>query len=134
MKENNFSKACTEMLEVLKYIPDEEFDKIESNFIETLYQEKDFDYDFKIDEAKDFKEQELLPETYDMLAYVYRKYLCNEEEKASFKEALLEKNEYFENLKQKQDSDIEEKRIVTNDNETFFKKIFNWMKKTLIKK
>ena len=48
--ENVFPKVCTEMLEVIKYIPDSEFDKIESEFIETLYQEHDIFYDFKLDE------------------------------------------------------------------------------------
>ena len=75
IKENNFSKVCTEMLEVFKYIPEEEFNKIEPDFIEAIYQEHDMYYDFKFDENKQLDEQSFLPETYDMLAYVYRKYL-----------------------------------------------------------
>lgn len=123
VRENVFPKVCTEMLEVIKYIPDSEFDKIESDFIETLYQEHDIFYDFKLDESKKLDEQELLPETYDMMAYVYRKYLCNEDEKEEFKENLFKNPFEVEEIK------VEEiKSIAVEEKKSIFKKIFEFFK------
>ena len=123
VRENVFPKVCTEMLEVIKYIPDSEFDKIESDFIETLYQEHDIFYDFKLDESKKLDEQELLPETYDMMAYVYRKYLCNEDEKEEFKENLFKNPFEVEEIK------VEEiKSITVEEKKSIFKKIFEFFK------
>lgn len=123
VRENVFPKVCTEMLEVIKYIPDSEFDKIESDFIETLYQEHDIFYDFKLDESKKLDEQELLPETYDMMAYVYRKYLCNEDEKEEFKENLFKNPFEVEEIK------VEEiKSIAIEEKKSIFKKIFEFFK------
>lgn len=123
VRENVFPKVCTEMLEVIKYIPDSEFDKIESDFIETLYQEHDIFYDFKLDESKKLDEQELLPETYDMMAYVYRKYICNEDEKEEFKENLFKNPFEVEEIK------VEEiKSIAVEEKKSIFKKIFEFFK------
>ena len=123
VRENVFPKVCTEMLEVIKYIPDSEFDKIESDFIETLYQEHDIFYDFKLDESKKLDEQELLPETYDMMAYVYRKYLCNEDEKEEFKENLFKNPFEVEEIK------VEEiKSIAVEEKKSIFKKIFEFFR------
>lgn len=123
VRENVFPKVCTEMLEVIKYIPDSEFDKIESDFIETLYQEHDIFYDFKLDESKKLDEQEFLPETYDMMAYVYRKYLCNEDEKEEFKENLFKNPFEVEEIK------VEEiKSIAVEEKKSIFKKIFEFFK------
>lgn len=123
VRENVFPKVCTEMLEVIKYIPDSEFDKIESDFIETLYQEHDIFYEFKLDESKKLDEQELLPETYDMMAYVYRKYLCNEDEKEEFKENLFKNPFEVEEIK------VEEiKSIAIEEKKSIFKKIIEFFK------
>lgn len=123
IRENVFPKVCTEMLEVIKYIPDSEFDKIESDFIETLYQEHDIFYEFKLDESKKLDEQELLPETYDMMAYVYRKYLCNEDEKEEFKENLFKNPFEVEEIK------VEEiKSIAVEEKKSIFKKIIEFFK------
>lgn len=129
IKENNFSKVCTEMLEVFKYIPDEEFNKIESDFIETIYQEHDMYYNFKLDETKQLEEQNFLPETYDMLAYVYKTYLSNEQEKEVFNGMLFK--DLSNQSEIKTETGIEEKSIVLEENESFFKKIINFIKRTL---
>ena len=129
IKENNFSKVCTEMLEVFKYIPDEEFNKIESDFIETIYQEHDMYYNFKFDETKQLEEQNFLPETYDMLAYVYKTYLSNEQENEAFNGMLFK--DLSNQSEIKTEAEIEEKSIVLEENESFFKKIINFIKRTL---
>lgn len=129
IKENNFSKVCTEMLEVFKYIPDDEFNKIESDFIETIYQEHDMYYNFKFDESKQLEEQDFLPETYNMLAYVYKTYLSNEQEKETFNGMLFK--DLSNQSEIKKESEIEEKSIVLEKNESFLKKIINFIKRSL---
>lgn len=129
IKENNFSKVCTEMLEVFKYIPDDEFNKIESDFIETIYQEHDMYYNFKFDESKQLEEQDFLPETYNMLAYVYKTYLSNEQEKEAFNGMLFK--DLSNQSEIKKESEIEEKSIVLEKNESFLKKIINFIKRLL---
>lgn len=130
IKENNFSKVCTEMLEVFKYIPDEEFNKIESDFIEAIYQEHDMYYDFKFDESKQLEEQDFLPETYDMLAYVYKTYLSNKQENEKFEGMLFKDLSYQSEIKDKLENETE-KSIVINENKNFLKRIINFIKKTL---
>ncbi len=125
IKENNFSKVCTEMLEVFRYIPEEEFNKIESDFIEAIYQEHDMYYEFKFDENKMLDEQDFLPETYDMIAYVYRKYLCNtEEEKEEFKEYLFKD---LSNKSENKKENEQEKSIILEEKNIFFKKIIGFI-------
>lgn len=126
--ENVFPKVCTEMLEVIKYIPDNEFDKIESEFIETLYQEHDIFYDFKLDENKKLDEQEFLPETYDMIAYVYRKYLCADNEKDEFKENLY-KDPFELNKIKTEEIKMFDNSIAIEEKKSIFKKILDFIKR-----
>lgn len=129
IKENNFSKVCTEMLEVFKYIPEEEFNKIESDFIEAIYQEHDMYHEFKFDESKLLEEQDFLPETYDMLAYVYRKYLCNsQQEKDEFKLMLFKD---LSNQSEEKIQNNQEKSIIVEEKKSFFKKLICFLKETI---
>ncbi len=129
IKENNFSKVCTEMLEVFKYIPDEEFYKIEPDFIEAIYQGHDMYYDFKFDESKQLEEQNFLPETYDMLAYVYRKYLTETEvEKDEFKEYLFKDLSNQSEIKAEK---IEVNAVVPEVKKSFFTKLMDFIKKNI---
>lgn len=129
IKENNFSKVCTEMLEVFKYIPEEEFNKIEPDFIEAIYQEHDMYYDFKFDENKQLDEQSFLPETYDMLAYVYRKYLTeSEEEKEEFKSFLFKDLSNQSEIKTEKETEC---GIVPEIKKSFFTKFMEFIRKSM---
>lgn len=72
--ENNYSKAYKEVIEILKNVPKESFDKIPQTMIDTFNAKMDTNYNFSIDINKDFEEQELLDETKAILAIIFRDY------------------------------------------------------------
>ena len=128
--DKSFSKAATEVLEILNYVEDEEFNKIDKTFINMLEKCKDENHEFKINKNDDFNSLVLTQKTNDLLAYIYRKYWANEEEKKEFDELLIKKDdnnksesineynkliEYDENVKEKTSTSI-------------FKRLFVWIK------
>ena len=141
--DNNYSKAYKEVIEILKYVPEENVNKIPKEMLEMFIKNMDNDYSFSIDFEKDFSEQNLLEETKAILANIYKDYwITNEQRK------IIEENENKERLKieeekqRKYSSDnIFEKRRKVIDNKDnlpetikvsfyekmvkFFKKIFN---------
>lgn len=134
--DKSFSKAATEVLEILNYVEDEEFNKIDKTFINMLEKCKDVNHEFKINENDDFDSLVLTQKTNDLLAYIYRKYWANEEEKKEFDELLMKKdeknksesiNEYNKLIEY--DENIEEKTSIN-----IFKKIFIWIKNRISNK
>ena len=141
--DNNYSKAYKEVIEILKYVPEENVNKIPKEMLEMFIKNMDNDYSFSIDFEKDFSEQNLLEETKAILANIYKDYwITNEQRK------IIEENENKERLKieeekqRKYSSDnIFEKRRKVIDNKDnlpetikvsfyekmvkFFKKLFN---------
>ena len=82
----NFPRAYVEVDEILKKLPQEEFERIESNFINMIRNKKDKNYTFKLDYSKDIEEQNILKETRVILAYVFLNYLGAEEENRIIKQ------------------------------------------------
>ena len=80
VKVNNFPKAYAEVAEILKYLPKDEYSKIDSNFIKMLEDKKDKEYIYKLDSTKEIEKQNILKETRTVLAYVFLNYLGTEEE------------------------------------------------------
>lgn len=134
--DKSFSKAATEVLEILNYVEDEEFNKIDKTFINMLEKCKDENHEFKINKNDDFNSLVLTQKTNDLLAYIYRKYWANEEEKKEFDELLMKKDddnksesineynkliEYDENVKEKTSTSI-------------FKRLFVWIKNKISNK
>ena len=72
--ENNYPKAYKEVIEILKYVPQESVDKIPQTMINTFKAKMDNTYNFSIDINKSFEEQELLEETKAILANIFRDY------------------------------------------------------------
>ena len=72
--EDNYSKAYKEVIEVLKYVPQESVDKIPYDMIEMFKTNMDNNYEFKVDVNKSFEEQKLLEETKAIFANIFRDY------------------------------------------------------------
>ena len=72
--ENNYPKAYKEVIEILKYVPQESVDKIPQKMRDTFTAKMDNTYNFSIDINKSFEEQELLEETKAILANIFRDY------------------------------------------------------------
>ena len=69
-----YEKACTELTEIFKYLPEKTVTKIPSYVVKAIEHNRDFTYDFKIDETKPFKDQKFMYQTYLLLAVIYRDY------------------------------------------------------------
>ena len=71
MKEN-YHKAYKEVIEILKYVPQESVNKIPKTMLETFENRMDKDHEFQVDINKTFEEQNLLEETKDIFAIIFR--------------------------------------------------------------
>ena len=61
MKEN-YPKAYTEILEILKYMPENDVNKIPKKLLDTFEYKKDTNYSFIIDKNQDFSKLKILDE------------------------------------------------------------------------
>ena len=71
---DNYSKAYKEVLEILKYVPQESVNKIPEEMINMFKIKMDKTWNFEVDTTKPFEEQELLDETKAILANIFRDY------------------------------------------------------------
>lgn len=113
--EDNYSKAYKEVIEVLKYVPEESVNKIPQDMMEMFKANMDNDYEFEVDVNKSFEEQNLLEETKAIFANIYRDYWATPYQKERIE------------AKEKQDREKleEEKRQIYNPDDIFKKKQMN---------
>lgn len=108
MKEN-YPKAYTEVLEILKYMPKDDVNKIPKELVNTFEYKKDNNYIFAINEYQDFSKLKVLNETKAIMVNIFRDYWASPEQK--------------EKIKTKQQHDMriieEEKRQNYNPNNIF---------------
>ena len=110
--EDNYSKAYKEVIEILKYVPQESVNKIPQTMIDTFKAKLDDSYDFQVDINKSFEEQELLDETKAILANIFRDYWAT-----PYQKERIEAKEKFDRQKAE-----EEKREQYNPDNLFKKK------------
>lgn len=102
-------KAYVEVLEILKYIPMEEYNKIPTEIIENMQLNADKKYKYIVTHFDNFQEQEMLKETETILAVLFRDYWATEVERNK----ILEKEKYDLNVLE------QEKREKYNPDEIF---------------
>ncbi len=143
--EDKYPKAYKQVIEILKYAPQEIVDKIPQEMIKTFKANMDDKYDFRIDINKTFEEQDLLEETKAILANIFRDYWATPEQKERILEKEKNDREIEENIKREKynpDNLFKKKQKVIQQNEKiqnnlpveikkekFYKKIINFMKK-----
>lgn len=109
IKRENYVKAYTEILKIIEYLPDSEYQKIPKKLIDEFQAKSDKEYVFDIQSEEDFESKELLKETEYIMYALYRNYLVDEEERKQLMQ--LERQAY---------SDSEEnKRIKYNPDDIF---------------
>jgi len=108
----NYPKAYREVIEILKFVPEESVNKIPKEKIEIFKQNMDIDYKFQVDVEKEFKEQNLLEETKDIFALIFRDYWATPYQR----EKIIAKENYDREIKK------QEKRDNYNPNELFKKR------------
>lgn len=143
MVTKEYAMAYKEVIEILKYVPDEDVAKIPEEKLNFYKENMDIDYDYKIDEEKKFEEQEMSDITKAVLANIFRDYWATPYQR----ERILAKEKYdLEKLEEEKrekynPDDIfknrnKENTIEQNNNlpiemkkEKFFKKIISFFKK-----
>lgn len=144
MAKNNYPKAYAEILEILKYLPKEEYEKIPKEKIEFYEANADKNHDFKFDPAREIANQNTLRETNAIIVTLYQDYFANDKQKEVIKSILkLNEKTYQEELRKKYNpedvfKDKEEnakeeddnfvKEIIEAKKESVFKKIINKIK------
>lgn len=144
---DNYLKAYKEVIEILKYVPQESVDKIPQTMLDTFKAKMDVNYEFKVDIDKSFEEQELLEETKAILANIFRDYWATPYQKERIEAKEKYDRQKAENeLREKYNPDnifnkneqIQENKDIENysknlpievKKDNFYKKIINFFKK-----
>ena len=104
--DNNYKKAYTEVLEVFKYVPDEEIKKIPQEIIQALNKFSDKNYEYKINKSVPFENQILLDETKAILAVLFRDYWATDYQREQILiSERIEENKLNEELTKKYSPD-----------------------------
>ena len=109
MINNTYAKAYTEVLEIIKYFPKEEYLKIPLEKIEFYKNNMDKDYNFTINPEIDLDKQDISMETNAIMVNLFRDYFANEQQKLKI-EQILDLN---------QEKEEQEKREKYNKNNIF---------------
>lgn len=144
MISKEYAMAYTEVIEILKHVPDEDVQKIPKDKLDFYRINMDTEYNYKLDIDKDFEQQEMSDITKAILANIFRDYWATpyQKERIEAKEKYdLEKLEEEKREKYNTDNifkNKQEKTFVENTNlpvevkeESFFKKLVNFIKKFL---
>lgn len=111
--DNMYAIAYSEILEILKYIPQEEYNKIPQEKIELFKAKADKNYKFRYDPRKKLNEQEVSKIAKGIIAILYRDYWATPEQRKIIKDYQKMKRSKIE----------EEKRNKYNANDLFKSKI-----------
>ena len=148
MKEN-YPKAYTEVLEILKYMPIDDVKKIPKELIDTFEYKKDNNYKFIISEDQDFSKLKILDETEAIMVNIFEDYWATPEQKAKIQARMREDMRIIEEekkakynvdiFKKKENDEIENDVQKTNINnlpievkkEKFYERVIRFIKKVL---
>ena len=95
-----YQRAFTEVYEILIYLDEEYYNKIPTEIIKAIEENRDTEYTFYIDESIPFVEQNLLEETKAILFNLYRDYLAKPEIKDKILQYQKEEKHISEKIKQ----------------------------------
>lgn len=143
MKNSN-GKVYKEIVELLNHFPEEDLKKIPKEIINVFMENMDNQYEYIVDKTKRLNEQEMLPETKEILALIYEDYWATDDErKQLMKKSYENERKYQEEINKKYVSDnlfknkkdtlkttekiVKEEVNVVKYNESLFKKIWNKM-------
>lgn len=143
MVKNKYAIAYCEVLEILKHISKEDYDKLPQEKIDVFEANASKDYEFKYDTQKTLNEQNVSKEAKAIIGILFRDYWATEEQRKTilkmqnFKRKMIEKEKQEkynnDNLFKKEQineekNNIEETKIVEHK-ESFFAKILGKIKK-----
>lgn len=79
-----YKMAMTETLEILNHTNKKDVNKISLKFMEYLKENASKTYKPKLDHSKNIKDMQLMEKTKVILAIIYAKFWCNEDQKKEF--------------------------------------------------
>ena len=132
-----YTKSLVEVYEVIKYLEPKELEKIPDDVLDMINENKDKNYQWKYDEAKGLKEQNLSREAIVILSYLNMEYLLNEQQKRymnelhRYNETKREKqkkeeydyNDIFKDIKK--ESVTSKQALIKYEKEKWYNKILN---------
>lgn len=141
-----YAEACVEILDILKHMDIEDVKKVSGNFMIFLRDNASKNYICKLDYSKELNDMDIKKETRGLLAIMYEKYWCPEEEKQDLRNKFNKnEQEYLESLrekynpdnlfnKQKKEKEYESKEQVNSIamveyKESIFTRIKKWFKR-----
>ena len=136
---NSFSKACTETLEILKYLPENEYKKIPKEEIEFLESQKDSTYKFYVDKSLQLQEMNISKETNAIIVMLWEKYFASQNEKERLYKILKQNYEITETRKKEMynyDNIFKERKkesteLIEVKKETWYEKIRKFFSKII---
>ena len=81
--EDTYENAYAEVLEIIKYLPKEEREKIPQNEIEYFEKNKNYNYIYSFSDSKHLRKTDII------LIYLYRKYIASADERNKINELLM---------------------------------------------
>ena len=129
-----FNNACYEVLEILKYVKDEELLKIPKEEIDILKDNANYEYEFYYNPNKSLKEQRVSKLAKGIIAVYFSKYIASEDQKAKIRRKQLydlnvgrKENMMQSNILKKGIEPIEEVKnneLIEYQKEKWYEKIF----------
>lgn len=100
---SNYKVICKELFEILKNTDDEVLNKIPKSLIDKIKENMDINHEFKVNSNKEMFEQDVCQDTKLLLASIYLKYICNDEERivleSKIKDSKERLNQVYEDMK-----------------------------------
>ena len=139
MLNQRYAEASVEVLNILEHMNANDLAKVSNKFINFLKDNASKEYICNLDYSKKLNDMELKQETRGLLALMYEKYWCPEEEKENLQKKFYENEQkYQEELREKYNPDNifnkKQENIIKPENnqtqlieykESVFRKILN---------
>ena len=145
--EDNYNKAFKEVVEILKYVPEESVYKIPQDMRDMFEEEMDKEYKFEVKDNVEFEDLELLDETKAILANIFRDYWATPYQRERIlakeqydrpkadeeKQQKYNSNDLFKRRNIKETEDVEkqnnENLPVVAKEENFYHKLINFIRR-----
>ena len=142
MVSDTYAKAYTEVLEIISYFPQEEYNKIPKEKIEYYKENMDKNYKFTINPEIDLDKQNVSKEAGAIIVMLFRDYFATKEQKEQLEELIklnekkleIQKREkynpdgIFKNKEKENKTENNTNLPIEIKKDNFFKKIINYIK------
>lgn len=144
----NYDKAYAEVIEVLNYIPLEDYKKIPKKYIEYMEENSDENSSFVYNIALPFEKQNISDTAKDILGMIFRLFIISQdkrnklnakdkedknneerEKQIKYNPDNLFKNRKIQEFANKKSNEYQENSLITIKEESFFTKLLNFVKK-----